>query len=677
MTLIPRDTSGWWRYANPLAGLTLRQAQSIYDSARRGCSPLLHRVYDAIEAADPLVMTCVERRSSALAGLGWRVTARAGADKALAAEQRAAAAELADGIGDLAEAVEHLDLAFFRGFSIVQPVWEGGGVRRIVRLDSWNFMRAPDGAWLWNPDCRESGEGLEALGPDARLVAVSRPRAIDYPAMGIHIRKALGERDWGRFVERYGIPPVDAVMGAGTTEEQRGDYLRSAEAARDGRSVVWPAGTSVSRAEGARGQDPFTAFVEHQEKLVVLMATGGTLTSLAQADTGSLAGGAQMDVWEQIVRRDSEIVGAALDRALFRPYLKAAFPGRPVSAVFELGREASPTADEVFETAGKARTAGYVVVQAELEEASGFKLERESADSGLPGGFGAAPFARNARKPLANPLQNARTGSGATDAPKDGETRLDAILDDFAAKLAEEMQDEMFSAAAEALGGGDEGEAVRNAEDQPRGKTTPESTPGSFAPSGGGSASDASAETPAKTEGAGSDAKADKPEGKDEKKPEGKNDEAKLVEVGSRNPDTPEVQTAQIEKANAAFAKCLETHEDVTNAFSRGDIGNIDVRWGKSSKGLRHLVERRDAYAAAHPGEMDGRQTLARMAETIIKGEVAEVTSKAGHTNVAIEYEGFRALLTRDKEGGNHWVLSGYEISDKGRGYREKKARQG
>lgn len=435
MTLVPRDTSGWWRYANPLAGLTLRQAQSIYDSARRGCSPLLHRIYDAIEATDPLVMTCVERRSSALAGLGWRVTARAGADKALADEQRAAAAELADGIGDLAEAVEHLDLAFFRGFSIVQPVWEGGRVRRISRLDSWNFMRAPDGAWLWNPDCRESGEGLEALGPDARLVAVSRPRAIDYPAMGIHIRKALGERDWGRFVERYGIPPVDAVMGSGTTEEQRADYLRGAEAARDGRSVVWPAGTSVSRAEGARGQDPFTAFVEHQEKLVVLMATGGTLTSLAQADTGSLAGGAQMDVWEQIVRRDSEIVGAALDRALFRPYLKAAFPGRPVSAVFELGREASPTADEVFETAGKARGAGYVVVQAELEEASGFKLERESADSGLQGGFGGAPFPRNRRQAVAKPLQNARTGEGATDIPQNAETRSTALLRGFAADM--------------------------------------------------------------------------------------------------------------------------------------------------------------------------------------------------------------------------------------------------
>jgi hypothetical protein len=210
----------------------------------------------------------------------------------------------------------------------------------------------------------------------------------------------------------------------------------------------------------------------------------------------------------------------------------------------------------------------------------------------------------------------------------------DLMPDDPA--MAAALEEAMAEAFAEGIGG----EALAN-EEQARGKTTPESNSGSFAPSGGGS------------------------------------DNERRVEVGSRNTDTPEVQATQIEKANAAFSKCLETHQDVANAFSRGDIGNIDVRWGAKGGGLRHLVERRDGYAAAHPGEMDGRQTLGRMAETIVKGEVTEVTLKAGHSNVAIEHEGFKALLTRDKEGGNHWVLSGYEISEKGRGYRVKKARQG
>lgn len=433
------NDKGWWAAIRPLAGLTVRRAQGIYDAAKRGCSPLLHRVYDAIEAADPVVMTCAERRSSALAGLGWRATARAGADGKLADEQRAAISEMADSIGDLAECVEHLDLAFFRGFSHVQPIWEGGKVRRVERLDSWNFMRRADGTWLWNPDCRESGDGLEEIGPDARLVTVCRPRCIDYPAMAIHIRKALGERDWGRFVERFGIPPVNVVMAPGTTEEQRADYVKGTRDAQDGRCAAWPSGSSVSYAEGARGQDPFSKFVEHQERLVVLMATGGTLTSLAQADTGSLAGGAQMDVWEQIVRRDAEIVGAAMNRGLFRPMLEEAFHGWPLAAVFELGREANPTTDEVFETAAKARAAGYRVEQRELEEASGYALEKEETGgtTGGFGGFGGVPNSRKARRGVARALQNARKASGGEETPPTPSDASEGLLRAFAADTGE------------------------------------------------------------------------------------------------------------------------------------------------------------------------------------------------------------------------------------------------
>lgn len=147
--------------------------------------------------------------------------------------------------------------------------------------------------------------------------------------------------------------------------------------------------------------------------------------------------------------------------------------------------------------------------------------------------------------------------------------------------------------------------------------------------------------------------------------------------VGSKNTDSPEVQAKQIEKAKAAFAKCLETHEDVENAFTRGDIGPIDVRWGVGRKGIRHLVERRDEYAKSHPGALDGHQTLEKLAETTVRGTITEVTRKSGHNTVAIEHDGFRTLLTQDYEGGNHWVLSGYEISEEGRGYRKKKAGQG
>ena len=149
--------------------------------------------------------------------------------------------------------------------------------------------------------------------------------------------------------------------------------------------------------------------------------------------------------------------------------------------------------------------------------------------------------------------------------------------------------------------------------------------------------------------------------------------EAKKIEVGSVNTDSADEQEKQVANATAAFKKCLNEQVDVPNAFHRSDIGDIDLRWGKTNKGLRHMIERRDAFAASHPGALDGRAVLSRMPETIIKGTVTEVTQSGGHPHIVIEREGFRAIITRDREGGNHWFISGYEISEEGRGYRAKK----
>ena len=374
--------TAWLERVNPLQGLTIAQAKSIFDVARAHGSPLLQKIYEEIELIDPVLMTCVERRQSALAGLGWCAVANASAaDQDKAEEQRKALEDFANGIENLDDAIEHLDLAFFRGYSVVQPIWENDApkVHRVVLLNSWNFLRGDDGRLMWNPECTLDPNGCEEITADARTVQIVRRRAIDWPALSIYIRKYVGERDWGRFLERYGIPPVDVIMAPNATDEDRDKYTACAEAAKNGCTVAYPAGTEISRAEGSRGQDPFTAFIEHQEKLIVLMATGGTLTSLAQADTGSLAGGAQMDVWEQIVQRDGVVISAALNRDLFVPFLRERFPGEPIMAHFEIGKEDEPSATEAAELADKLKTAGWRVDQSQLEEQTGFKLEREEA----------------------------------------------------------------------------------------------------------------------------------------------------------------------------------------------------------------------------------------------------------------------------------------------------------
>lgn len=387
----------WLERWNPLAGLSVEEAQAVFDAARGGDTQRLHWIFQEVERANPTLTTCVERRTAALAGLPWSATVRASADPVLAAEQRDAVERLVGGIGNFDEAVEHLDLAFFRGFAYAQPVWEAdGAVRRISLLDSWAFLER-DGRLYYNPACDGLSPGAEEVTPEAGLVGVRRTRAIDYPALAVHIREAVGERDWGRFLERIALPKPAVTMAPNATDDDRAGYLEAAESVEDGRVSVWPNGAALTDfMGGSRGQDPFSAFIRHQEERIVRMATGGTLGSIAEAGSGTLAGGAQADVWREIVARDAVIVGAALMRSLVRPYLERAFPGRPCAVDFGFDAEKRLGAKECAEVAATLRAAGWRVDRAELEEATGFTLEE---DAGTPpqGAFGA--FARSAGRP--------------------------------------------------------------------------------------------------------------------------------------------------------------------------------------------------------------------------------------------------------------------------------------
>ena len=251
----------WLERTNPLRGLSISRATSMFDSARVWGSPRLQYAYNEIEATDPVLMTCVERRQSALAGLDYRFVASSSEDETLANEQRDALDRFVSGIENFSEVLEHMDLAFFRGFSHVQPIWDGTKVQHVNLLDSWNFLRNDEGQWLWNPACHETTGGLEPIGPDARLVSIVRNRAIDYPAIIIYIRHALGDRDWGRFIERYAIPPVHFEMAAGATDKDKPLYQEAGDAAHNGQNTIRPNGSHIDFAAEARGADPFTPFI--------------------------------------------------------------------------------------------------------------------------------------------------------------------------------------------------------------------------------------------------------------------------------------------------------------------------------------------------------------------------------------------------------------------------------
>ena len=369
-------TIAWLERSNPLRGLTIAQANMIFDCARNGDTQRLHWMYQEIETQNPVLSMATTRRAGAAANFAWRVSERAAMDGSLSAEQKDAAERFFGDIENLSDLFEHLDLALFRGFAHAQPIWEDERtVRHIELLDSWKFLKK-DGEWLYNPACDGFSSNCVSC-RDARLVTVERRRPVDVPALAIHLRAAVGARDWGRFIERYALPKPAVVMAQNATKEDRDDYLESASALENGQVTVWPSGASLMDFAGSsRGVDPFTAFIQHQEKTILMLATGGTLGSMAESGAGTLAGNAQADVWDQIVSRDAGIIAQAVKRSMLNPFLAAAFPGQPVAVDFDFDLTKKPTPKEIFETAAAAKNAGYLVAQDELEEATGWKLEK-------------------------------------------------------------------------------------------------------------------------------------------------------------------------------------------------------------------------------------------------------------------------------------------------------------
>ena len=397
-----KDTVGWIHDTlNPLWNISSRQAQMIYDFARSGNFAQLEYLYNEIENSSPVFSVCVTRRCGALSELGWKVVRsderlNRNADAGLVKEQIECLETAIAKIDNLPEALEHFALSAFRGFSVAS-VWRGADnmPQHIECLDHWNIcLDKKNNRWLWNPGAVSfvnptmSSQGMTVIPPEDSI-AIKRKREIDWPAMKIFLRESVGERDWGRFLETYGLPPVILTMPDNTNMQDMQAYVEAAASVFEGRSGVVPFGTEVNFASESRGVNPFTEFVDHQMKLFVLMATGGTLTSLSEATgIGSGASETQMDTWKQIVRADVRIVSNAIDRQLCQQIIASQkdFKGKPILAEFKLDTEPQMTAKEVVDMASALSSAGYEMDAQEISQITGFTV-RKKQEGGM--GFNA------------------------------------------------------------------------------------------------------------------------------------------------------------------------------------------------------------------------------------------------------------------------------------------------
>ena len=396
-------STNWRAQYNPLRGLTLPQVVALLEAAERGNYARLQWLYRFIEKRNPTLRAVLQRRQAALTRLDWdiRLTADAATPphpRALAARQAAALREAYDRIENLREAITFLALAEFRGYAQLERNFDAQG--RTIRLQpvpQWFWARlGPDAPWQYNAQARPGLPlpGDPVLDP-ARFLVRECDAPIDEIAVIAHVRQSLSQKDWDGFIETYGLPPLFLELPPDIPAEREAEFQAQAEAIiGDARGTV-PHGTRIQTVDaGARGQNPFAEHLRYQDELIVLAATGGKLTVLTSPGSGTLAGNAHQQAFDDLTQSEAALISEIFRAQFDVPLLAQLFPGQPQLAYFELSATRALDPAQTINDALQLARAGYAVDPAELSEKNRLPPHR------------APTRARSHRRPTLHPCLN-------------------------------------------------------------------------------------------------------------------------------------------------------------------------------------------------------------------------------------------------------------------------------
>ena len=453
--------------ANPLRGVDEWRLGQIFDDARDGIYADLAWLYNEIEGVEPALVACCDMRESSASECGWLVKTpdaerTRGFDANLADEQRIALlAEFGAVEDDLSDLAGHLVSAFFRGAAHALPLWnQDGSLAGFRKLDLWNFaFDRKTGIWYWNADASRDEGTFQPIPPGALVsLAVSSSRHVDHAALPIFIRAALGTKRYGVWLDRFGIPPVAVIMPPNAEKEDQPKYMELARKFARGGNGVLPNGTTVSYGTEARAVCPFPDFIRFQQEQIYTVGIGRVQSGAN--DTANLGGNAAGVVeagFTRLVRRDARRIARAINDTVTAKVLERLFPGKPALAQFAWDTETKRTSREVLEDAGLAKNAGLAIDIDQIQELTGYKLEK-APETPPQGDFGLPPRGLNAKTPLKTNETPLKTAPESPDGQVDPSGE-DALVE----ALSGLFEKSMAKAAAEVVDG--EGESpAENAE---------------------------------------------------------------------------------------------------------------------------------------------------------------------------------------------------------------------
>ena len=397
MNFFDQKHQGWRDKYNPLRGLSLPKLVSLLEAGERGAYADLQWFYHYMERSDAMIHAVIQRRRAALLACDWdirlcppeageariqksesRIQKKTG-DQILAEEQAAFLREAYDRVENFRDAVSFLFSGLFRGYAHLEKHFTPSGlVTRLEPVEQWFWVRdGLFGAWEYNQNARSGAARGMMVDFENFLVFESVP--LNRMLAVLYLRKNLSQKDWDSFLEVYGIPSIFLVGPPNTPETKEAEYHKVAqEIMSDGRGYL-PYGSDVKFVNGGGNKPPFLEHIDYIDRQITLAATGGLLTMLAESGSGTLAGNAHSDTFLQIARGDAALLSGLFQEQFDTPLLREYFPDQPILAYFEFAPPAADEVSRVVKDAVELAKAGVRIDLGELEEKTGYKLERAAA----------------------------------------------------------------------------------------------------------------------------------------------------------------------------------------------------------------------------------------------------------------------------------------------------------
>lgn len=349
----------WRENYNPLRGLTMRRAVELLELGQRGDTAYLQWTFRLIERRYPTLSALISRCEAPLLNFDWQIKVKEEMPvipgktpdqvKAMAEAQQGTLREAYDRLDNLKAAIQHLHLAEFRGYAHLQKHRDddSGEVTHLEPLSQWCVCRdGLEGNWWWNPDSKSTSAPLQFLGKDFAIGGDTLPREdfvirqverpIDEIGLVTFVRANLCEKDADGFIEIYGIPGGVVIMPGNVPQGKESEYEAAAKLIAEGGSGALPNGSEYKPNDGPRGVDPFTPRLRHLDEQLVMAGTGGMLTMLAESGSGTLAGGAHSDTFEEIAVSRAEKISECFQKDFDAEVLSLAHPGEPALAFFRI-----------------------------------------------------------------------------------------------------------------------------------------------------------------------------------------------------------------------------------------------------------------------------------------------------------------------------------------------------